>query len=261
MLSRHSNRKRAPLPGNSTSRRGIYNPRKEPILLRFPSITRRAKVLLFVLMTSGVFLAGKEFNLPTPHPAPTYPARDQHSDESVTVAVDPYDMPDKAAIFTTNYADEDMLPVYVIITNDGDETITLSGMKAEFITASRTKIAPATQEDLYRRLSHPKGPKARLPIPIPIPAGRPKGTVSTKAVDEMQRAQFSARAVEPHSTQAGFLFFDISGIDNPLPGAHFFLTGLHNAKGDDLYYFEIALEKYLSAPEPEKPHPAEPPAK
>lgn len=216
---------------------------------------------LLVLIATGVSVAGKEFNLPTPHPAPTYPARDQHTDESVTVAVDPYDMPDKAAIFTTNYADEDMLPVYVIITNDSDDTITLSGMKAEFITASRTKIAPATQDDLYRRLSHPKGPKARLPIPIPIPTGRPKGTVSTKAVDEMQRAQFSARAVEPHSTQAGFLFFDINGIDNPLPGAHFFLTGLRNAKGDDLYYFEIALEKYLSAPQPEKPHPAEPPAK
>src|SRR5882762_5108789 len=99
MLSRHSNRKRVPLPGNSASRRGIYNHRQGPILLRFPSITRRAKVLaLFVFITSGVALAGKEFNLPTPHPAPTYPARDQHSDESVTVAVDPYDMPDKAAI-------------------------------------------------------------------------------------------------------------------------------------------------------------------
>jgi hypothetical protein len=70
----------------------------------------------------------------------------------------------------------------------------------------------------------------------------------------MQRAQFSARAVEPHSTQAGFLFFDINGIENPLPGAHFFLTGLRTAKGDDLYYFEIPLEKYLSAPQPEKPH-------
>jgi len=228
------------------------------MLLRF-SIPRRATLpLVFLAFALGVSEAGKEFSLPVPHPAATYPARDQHTDESVTVAVDPYDMPDKAAIFTTNYADEDMLPVYVIITNDSDETITLSGMKAEYITASRTKIAPATQDDLYRRLSHPKGPKARLPIPIPIPAGSPKGTVSTKAVDEMQRAQFSARAVEPHSTQAGFLFFDINGIDNPLPGAHFFLTGLRNSKGDDLYYFEIALEKYLSAPQPEKPHPAEP---
>ncbi len=136
-------------------------------------------------------------------------------------------------------------------------------MKAAFITASRTKLAPATQDDLYRRLSHPNpgGPGKRLPIPLPLPTGRPKGTVSAKALDEMQRAQFSARAVEPHSTQAGFLFFDISGIDTPLPGAHFFLTGLRNAKGDDLYYFEIALEKYLSAPQPEKPHPAEPPTK
>ena len=225
----------------------------------FPRNPRRVALLsFFVLVAAEISLAGKEFHLPTPQPAVTYPARDQHTDESVTVAVDPYDMPDKAAIFTTNYADEDMLPVYVVITNDSDQAVTLSGMKAEFITASRTKIAPATQDDLYRRLSHPKGPKNRLPIPIPIPAGRPKGTVSTKAVDEMQRAQFSARAVEPHSTQAGFMFFDIKGIDNPLPGAHFFLTGLRNSKGEDLYYFEIALEKYLSAPQPEKTQPPPP---
>jgi hypothetical protein len=225
------------------------------------SISGRASLFaVFVLFVVGVSEAGKEFTLPTPQAAATYPARDQHTDESVTVAVDPYDMPDKAAIFTTNYADADMLPVFVIITNDSDQPVTLSGMKAEYITSSRTKLAPATQDDLYRRLSHPHpgGPGKRLPIPLPIPTGRGKATVSSKALDEMQRAQFSARAVEPHSTQAGFLFFDISGIENPLPGAHFFLTGLRNAKGDDLYYFEIALERYLSAPQPEKPHAAEP---
>jgi hypothetical protein len=210
---------------------------------------------------TGISLAAKEFILPAPQPATTYPARDQHSDESVTVAVDPYDLPEKAVIFTTDYADADMLPVFVIVTNDGDEPITLNGMTAEFITSNRTKLTPATQDDLYRRLSRPRQPGKRLPIPLPIPRpnSRPKGTVSAKALDEMQRAQFSARAVEPHSTQAGFLFFDIAGIDTPLPGAHFYLSGLRSAKGDDLLYFEIALEKYLSAPQPEKPHPAEPP--
>ena|SRR5882672_48758 len=251
--------------GNSTSRPGIYNNRPTGTTLPCLSyITRRAAVFfVFVLIAIGVSVAGKEFTLPTARPAATYPARDQHTDESVTVAVDPYDMADKAAIFTTNYANADMLPVFVIITNDGDETITLSGMKAQYITANRTKLAPATQDDLYRRLSHPNpgGPGKRLPIPLPLPTGRGKPTVSPKALDEMQRAQFSARAVEPHSTQAGFLFFDIAGIENPLPGAHFFLTGLRNSKGEDLYYFEIALEKYLSAPQPEKPHSAEPPAK
>jgi hypothetical protein len=44
------------------------------------------------------------------------------------------------------------------------------------------------------------------------------------------------------------LFFDVSGLSTPLAGAHFYLTGLQNAKGDDLMYFEIPMEKYLSAP-------------
>jgi hypothetical protein len=54
--------------------------------------------------------------------------------------------------------------------------------------------------------------------------------------------------VEPHSTQSGFMFFDVSGISVPLAGAHFYLTGVRNSKGDELMYFEVPLEKYLTAP-------------
>ena len=57
-----------------------------------------------------------------------------------------------------------------------------------------------------------------------------------------------AKAVEPHSTQVGFLFFDVSGISVPLAGAHFYLTGVRDARGNELMYFEVPLEKYLSAP-------------
>jgi len=59
---------------------------------------------------------------------------------------------------------------------------------------------------------------------------------------------FNAKAVEPHSTQSGFLFFDVSGLSAPLPGAHFYLTGVRDAKGTELMYFEIPFEKYLTAP-------------
>jgi len=213
----------------------------------------RAAILLCICLVGlgGVSYAGKEFALPTPQPAATYPAHDEHSDELVTVGIDPYDMADKANIFTIPYADVDMLPVYVIITNDGDQPIALTGMKVEFITSKRTKLAPATQDDMYRRLSHTHKPGG-VPLPFPIP-GRSKSAVSNKALDEIQRAQFSARAVEPHSTQAGFFFFDIDGISTPLPGAHLYLTGVRNAKGEELMYFEVAVEKYLSAPQPAKP--------
>jgi hypothetical protein len=75
-----------------------------------------------------------------------------------------------------------------------------------------------------------------------------KGGVSKDAQEEVENAQFVARAVEPHSTQCGFMFFDVSGISTPLAGAHFYLTGVQDAKGNEFMYFEVPLEKYLSAP-------------
>jgi hypothetical protein len=73
--------------------------------------------------------------------------------------------------------------------------------------------------------------------------------VSRKTSDEIERAEFAAKAVEPHSSARGFLFFDIQDIRNPLPGATFYLMGVEDAKGNELMYFEIPLEKYLSAPD------------
>jgi hypothetical protein len=67
-------------------------------------------------------------------------------------------------------------------------------------------------------------------------------------MEEIQNAQFAAKAVEPHSTQSGFMFFDVSEISTPLAGANFYLTGVRDAKGNELMYFEVPLEKYLSAP-------------
>jgi hypothetical protein len=77
--------------------------------------------------------------------------------------------------------------------------------------------------------------------------------VNRKTWDEIEQAQFAAEAVEPHSTVRGFLFFDIEDISNPLAGASFYLMGVRDSKGNELMYFEIPMEKYLSAPQPKKP--------
>jgi hypothetical protein len=68
-------------------------------------------------------------------------------------------------------------------------------------------------------------------------------------MDEIESSQFAARAVEPHTTQSGFLFFDIGDLTAPLAGAHIYVSGVNDAKGIELMYFEIALEKYLSPPQ------------
>jgi hypothetical protein len=214
-----------------------------------PLIKLAVRVIVVITLFSVVCLAAKDFVLPTPQPAKTYPARDEHLTEKVTVAVDPYDMADKASIFSVKYSDEGFLPVYVVITNDGDQPVALSSMKAQLVTVNRSKIAPATVDDLYRRLSHPSA--TGKPSPLPWPSKKVKGTVSKQVQDELQNAQFAARAVEPHTTQAGFMFFDVSEISNPMAGAHFYLTGVRDSGGNELMYFEVPLEKYLSAPTPQ----------
>jgi hypothetical protein len=193
-----------------------------------------------------VCLAGKHFVMPAAQPAKTYPAHDEHPSEAVTLALDPYDMADKASIFSVHYNDVGLMPIFVVITNDGAQPIALAGMKAELVTVDRTKIPPATDDDLYRRVSRPTtGSVSPNPLPWPKKA---KGSVSKEAMDEIQNSQFAAKAVEPHGTQAGFMFFDVSGISTPLAGAHFYLTGVRDAKGNELMYFEVPLEKYLTAP-------------
>jgi hypothetical protein len=62
-------------------------------------------------------------------------------------------------------------------------------------------------------------------------------------MDEIEAAQFAAKAVEPHTTQSGFLFFDVGGISAPLAGAHMDITGVADAKGNELMYFEIRMQK------------------
>jgi hypothetical protein len=204
-------------------------------------------IVVCALALPAVCFAAKEFVKPAAKPATSYPAHDAHKDEAATVAVDPYDMPDKAQIFTINYRQEGLLPIFVIVTNDSDQPISLSGMKAQLVTVDRTKISPADSDDIYRRLSHPTRAEPSS-SPLPFPRKKIKGAVSAKALDEIQNAGFNAKAVEPHSTQAGFLFFDVAGMSTPLAGAHFYLTGVRNQKGDELMYFEIPMEKYLSAP-------------
>jgi hypothetical protein len=190
--------------------------------------------------------AAKGFAMPPALPAKTYPAHDQHPTEAASVAVDPYDLADKANIFSVHYSEIDFLPLFVVITNDGDQPVELSGMKAQLVTANRAKLSPATDEDIARRLARPSANTNRYPVPFPTK--KVKGGLSKQAIEEIQNAQFVAKAVEPHSTQVGFLFFDISGISVPLAGAHFYLTGVRDAKGNELMYFEVPLEKYLSAP-------------
>ena len=189
-------------------------------------------------------LAGKNFVKPTAKSAINYPAHDFHRDEQVAIAADPYDNPDKAKIFSTNFSGYGLLPVFFVVTNDGDQPVSIANMRITLLTANHSKLTPIDTDDLYRRLSNPR--MNTRPSPLPLPS-KVKGA-GKKEMDEVAASQFAARAVEPHTTQSGFMFFDVGGIGSPLQGANIDVTGVTDAKGNELMYFEIPVDKYLNAP-------------
>jgi hypothetical protein len=206
-----------------------------------PTILVTASLALFVPLV----VAGKSFVKPVAQPAKTYPAHDNHTDEKVTIAAEPYDTAEKAKIFSVDFLANGLLPVFFVITNDGDQPLSIANMQVTLITAHRSKMTPIATEDLYRRLSNPQANTG--PNPFPIPRKQVKNSLSRKQMEEIEASQFAAHAVEPHGTQSGFLFFDVQDVAAPLSGSNMDITGVTDAKGTELMYFEIGMDQYLKA--------------
>ena len=208
------------------------------------SVAALIAVLFLVLPTSA-----EKGEAPKAFHAKTYPARDEHPSEQVTIAADPFDTPQKAAFFAGRYRERGLLPMRLIITNDGDQPVSLADLKIELITVDKVKITPAERDDIYRRLSHLKrrgDEPSRNPLPVPLPRRKTPASVDKEVEEELEAMQFRALAVEPRSTRSGFLFFDVQGLSHPLAGARLYISGLKDEEGQPLIFFEIAMEKYLT---------------
>jgi len=217
---------------------GRSHPIIETMKSRLSSGTHRV-VLAVVVVGAAVAWAGKHFVMPQTQAAKTYARHDEHTDDKVTVGLEPYDTAEKASIFSIHFNEIGFAPLLVVITNDSDQPVSINDMTAQLVTARRDKIPAAADDDIYRRITRPPSGPSGNPLPWP----KKKGGVSQDWRDEVQGAQFAARAVEPHSSQSGFMFFDVSGLSNPLAGAHLYLSGVRDAKGNEMIYFDVPLDK------------------
>jgi hypothetical protein len=209
---------------------------------RFPAMIAAAILL--------VPLAGakdeKGFVMPRAADAKSYPAHDSSEKEMVAVAADPYDVASKTqGVFRIKYKEENLLPMLLIITNEGGQPVALTGMQVELVTGKRVRLQPASEDDIYRRIAHqPMHGDQPSANPLPFPH-KIKRSLKKEEQEEITDSRFAARAVEARATRAGFLFFDIEGVNEPLAGAHLYVSGLRNSQGQELIFFDIPLENYL----------------
>ena len=180
-------------------------------------------------------------------PATSFPAVEAHDKEQVAIAIEAYDTKEKVSIFHIDYLKYDVMPVRLIVSNNGDRPISLRDARILFETAKGDRIQAAEPDDV-NRLMNPREHPSTIPMPVPIPSIHRKPKDYYKEIKaDFDTFEYQALAVEPHTTRAGFLFYDLSGLTNPLKGAHMYLRVLRNADGQELYAFEIPFDKYLQS--------------
>jgi hypothetical protein len=220
---------------------------------------RNLQTLLLLLVSLGLLAPSAlayAKKAPPALPANQYAAFDSHPDDHVAVAIDPCTRQDDCDFFRLPYIRHSLIPVRVIITNDSDSPLDLNEVRMQFISANNDKLPACTLDDLNRRLfSTKQAMGTKIPLTnIPIH----HAPIDKKITEDDDDFGFKSTTVAPHSTLAGYLFYDIKDIDedsniSPLKGAQIYVKMIHTASGKELFAFSIPFNKALNATAPAKP--------
>jgi hypothetical protein len=82
---------------------------------------------------------------PPVQPATAFAAVEAHADEKVSIAAEPYDTREKAAIFRVDYLSHGVMPIRLIVTNNGSRPISLSEARILFYTAAGDRFRPPSR--------------------------------------------------------------------------------------------------------------------
>jgi hypothetical protein len=214
------------------------------------SIRRRLPLLLSITLllatVASPYSHASDHTPPAVQPATDFAAVEVHADEKLAIAADPYDSKEKMALFRVDYISHGVLPVRLIVTNNSDRPISLRDARILFVTNLGDRIQAADPEDVERLMTRREKEGAKIPIgPLSV---HTKAKASDKNIEQdFDTFEFQALVVEPHTTRAGFLFYDVSGLTHPLQGALLNLHTIKDADGKELFYFEIPFEKYLKS--------------
>ncbi len=209
---------------------------------------RRTLVCLALAACAAAPAIAADHAPPPAKSATSYPAVDYHRNEQIAIAAVPCLSRDQCRFFRVDYLRYGFIPIRLIVTNLSDRPISLSDARILFEDAAKDRIQAAEPEDVERRIGYP-GPNQGHTIPVgPIRLHTHSKNQAGKVESDFNEFEYAALAVEPHTTRAGYLFYDVNGLGpNPLHGASLVLRELRNADGRQLFFFQIPFDKFLNA--------------
>ncbi|RRA48629.1 hypothetical protein [Acidipila sp. EB88] len=166
--------------------------------------------------------------------------------EGITIAADPYDRLPKEDVFRVDYLKYNFIPIRIVVTNDTALPISLNDVRILLLPAESGKINAAEPEDVERRVEGAARRGTTIPIG-PLKIHKQGKAADSKVEADFSEHEYSALAVEPHTTRAGFLFYDVQGLgQHPLNGAKLVFRQVRDSSGKEMYAFEVPLDAYLA---------------
>jgi len=196
----------------------------------------RFNLLMPLVLTVSV-LSGADRTTFQSKPVDQYPHR--QTSEKVTIAAQPFltDDETKEAFGKLNPWRYGVLPVLVVIQNDGKDTLRLDRMKVSYVLPDNTRIEATPASDV----KYARGAKAPKNLPSPSIPGLHigQGGKNPLAAWEVEGRAFAAKVLPPGQSASGFFYFQTPDTS---AAASIYIDGLTNAvSGSQLYYFEIPL--------------------
>lgn len=195
------------------------------------------KRLVLFLSIAAACAADKEPAVFRPDAAVRYPHR--QTNDKVTIAADAYISGEKvqAAFGKLNPYEYGVLPVLVVIQNDGNQSVRLDRIQAIYTGPQGAKVEATPAGDV-RFLRGPDRPRIVQGGPPGIgKIGRDKKNPLNAW--EIEGRAFAAKMLPAGQSASGFFYFQ-TGLQR---GATIYLSGVTDAaSGQELFYFEIPLE-------------------
>jgi len=171
-------------------------------------------------------------------PASSYSSH--QTSEKVTIGAEVYDTAEKAhtAFGKLNPYEYGVLPVLVVIQNDGSQTIRVDRMRVDYVGPDGGHIDATAAADV-KYLSGPRAPGVVAP---PLPTSAPRISRKKNKLDtwEIEGRAFSAKMIPAGQSAGGFFYFQTGHR----AGARLYVSGIADAStGRELLYFEFPFQE------------------
>lgn len=195
------------------------------------------KCLVLLLSITAALWADKKDAGFRPEPVDSYPTK--QTIEGLTIAVQPFDDPEeaKSAFGKLNPYEQGVLPVLVVMKNNGKSTLQFDNMQTVYVAPKGRKVDATPAADvLYLKA----GGRPRVSN-SPIPTGGPRIKVAKNPLknDVIIERAFSAKMLPPGDSAHGFFYFQTGHTR----GTSLYISGIRDAQTrKELFFFEIPLD-------------------